>query len=333
MMVGTFLSVALVLRRMALDHELDALFAVGFSPQRLMRVPMMIGIVLAMAHIGLRGYAEPWGERQLDNIGHAARSGDLGIAITAREFRHFGAGITLIADSVDNHTGILKGLFLQTPRGSITAQLAHIHNNGSQGVTVDLERGVAVRSDQYGHFQPAAFQAMRLPVEITATTQVRESAMNRADRQTSSALYTIARASDRGVISARRVAVSELVLRAGQASLIPILPWLALALAIPPVRSAASVGIGAGTIVIVAFIEAEKMFVLTAHPALATVSLLAAIALLTIAILRFQRTRGLDVASRTLLAIFRRPTREDESAIEIHHLVMKGQRPLLRHAA
>lgn len=334
MMVGTFLSVALVLRRMALDRELDALFAVGFSPRRLMRVPMMIGISLAVAHVGLRGYAEPWGERRLDEIGQAARSGDLGIAITAREFRHFGGGITLIADSVDNHSGVLKGLFLQTPQGSITAQLARIHNNGSQGVTVDLQRGVAVRRDQHGRWQPTAFRTMHLPVGIAAAaTQDRQSPMSRADRQTSSALYALARATGGVAVSDRHVAASELVLRAGQAILIPILPWLALGLAIPPARSTSSAGIGAGMIIIVAFIEAGKLLVQTAQPALAMTLLLAAIALLTAAILWWQRAQGLDVATRMLEAIFHRRTAESKPAARIHRLVVKGQRPVLRHAA
>jgi lipopolysaccharide export system permease protein len=335
LMVGTFLSVALVLRRMALDHELDALFAVGLSPVRLMRMPMMIGVLLAMIHVGLRGYAEPWGERQLDEIGRAARSGDLGIAIAPGEFRHFGADVTLIASSVDNHTGVLRGLFLQTPQGTITAQLARIRNGGHQGMIVDLDRGVAVRVDRDGRWQPTGFQTMRLPIGVASASTVRagESALNRADRQTSSTLYALARATDRVRISDPHIAAAELVLRVGQASLIPILPWLALALAIPPLRSTSPVGIGAGLIVIVAFIEGGNMFVQTAHPAPYMILLLGAIMLLTFAILRQQRTQGLDVATRTLAALFRRRNRSVEPMSKVHRLMVIDRISALRRAA
>jgi lipopolysaccharide export LptBFGC system permease protein LptF len=76
---------------MALASELDACWAAGISPMRLMRVPMLAALLLSLAHVGLRGFVEPRSEQRLDRMGQQARTGDFGLSLRAGELRHLSA--------------------------------------------------------------------------------------------------------------------------------------------------------------------------------------------------------------------------------------------------
>jgi len=333
LMIGTFLSIALVLRELALNHELEALFAIGMSPARLMRIPMLVGLLLAAIHVGLRGYAEPWGERQLDRIGQAARSGDLGISVAAGEFRHFGTGITLLAKGVNSRTGLLTDLFVQTPDANLTAESAHIRNGGSEGVIIDLENGTLVRRNADGGWQAAQFRTMGLPIRTTMARPEPSAPIDRADRKTSLALLGLILEPGRTDEISPAVATAALALRLGQAAFIPLLPWLALALAIPPVRSTSAAGIGVGLAMIIVFIESGNMLVATTHPILGMLALVALFASLIGIVLLLQRSRGLDLITRGMLSILTLRPRAQPRAATVHQLAVPPRLQSIRKAA
>jgi hypothetical protein len=129
------------------------------------------------------------------------------------------------------------------------------------------------------------------------------------------------------------VATSALVLRMGQAALIPLLPWLALVLAIPPVRSTSAIGIGAGLVSIIGYTEGANMVVATAHPILGMSALLALIAAFTGIMLVRQRSQGLDVATRGLLVLLRRRRRVRLHRATVHHLIVRPRRQAIERAA
>jgi lipopolysaccharide export system permease protein len=333
LMVGTFLSIAIVLRELALNHELEALFALGISPARLMRVPMLIGLMLMAIHVGLRGYAEPWGERELDHIGQAARSGDLGISITAGEFRHFGAGITLLAKGVNSRTGLLSDLFVEMPDANLTAESAYIRNGGSGGVIIDLENGTLVRRNGDGGWQATRFRMMSLPINATMARPAPSPAIDRADRRTSFALLGLILEPGRTDEISPAVATAALTLRLGQAAFIPLLPWLALALAIPPVRSTSVAGIAVGLAMIIAFIESGNMLVGTAHPILGMSALVALFASLIGIVLLLQRSQGLDLVTRGMLSVLTLRPRVRPRAATVHQLAVPPRLQSIRKAA
>src|SRR3546814_7095890 len=88
LLIALFLAVALAFRSMALKGELDILMSVGLSPWRLLRVPLLLGLLVAFCHAGLRGYIQPVGEQRLDALGSAIAVGNLGMTVTAGEFLH-----------------------------------------------------------------------------------------------------------------------------------------------------------------------------------------------------------------------------------------------------
>jgi lipopolysaccharide export system permease protein len=62
------LGVQLGLGRLAADQEVLALSAAGTHPLRLYRVPLAIGLVLAVCVAALTRWAEPWGLQQLNRV-------------------------------------------------------------------------------------------------------------------------------------------------------------------------------------------------------------------------------------------------------------------------
>ena len=62
------LGVQLGLGRLAGDQELLAMSAAGFHPLRLYRVPLAIGLALAVGVAALARWAEPWGLQQLNAV-------------------------------------------------------------------------------------------------------------------------------------------------------------------------------------------------------------------------------------------------------------------------
>jgi lipopolysaccharide export system permease protein len=62
------LGVQLGLGRLAADQELLALSAAGFHPLRLYRVPIAIGLALAVGVAALARWAEPWGLQTLNSV-------------------------------------------------------------------------------------------------------------------------------------------------------------------------------------------------------------------------------------------------------------------------
>jgi lipopolysaccharide export system permease protein len=62
------LGVQLGLGRLAADQEVLALSAAGTHPLRFYRVPVALGLVLALAVAGLTRWAEPWGLQQLNRV-------------------------------------------------------------------------------------------------------------------------------------------------------------------------------------------------------------------------------------------------------------------------
>src|SRR3546814_10753409 len=87
--------------------------SVGLSPWRLLRVPLLLGLLVAFCHAGLRGYIQPVGEQRLDALGSAIAVGNLGMTITAGEFLQPDPATVLRVEEIDAPSGAFVGLFVQ----------------------------------------------------------------------------------------------------------------------------------------------------------------------------------------------------------------------------
>lgn len=93
MLFATLLGVG----RMASDHEVIGMSAGGVSPYRLLRVPITLSVVLALASGFALVIGEPWGIRGLRDLMSRSAQRALASGVRAGEFHEWVPGVTFIA--------------------------------------------------------------------------------------------------------------------------------------------------------------------------------------------------------------------------------------------
>ena len=87
--IGLMLGILLAFRKIAMSSELDVFRAVGMSYGRLLRVPYMYAIALAVVNLGIVGYVQPYSRYAYEGLRFELRSGALGASIKVGEFARF----------------------------------------------------------------------------------------------------------------------------------------------------------------------------------------------------------------------------------------------------
>lgn len=88
--LGLMLGILIAFRKLALSSELDSLRAVGLSYGRLLRVPYMYAIALALLNFGIVGFLQPYARYAYEGLRFELRSGALGASIKVGEFNNLG---------------------------------------------------------------------------------------------------------------------------------------------------------------------------------------------------------------------------------------------------
>jgi len=305
LLVAVFVSVALVFRDFALSGELDIFGSVGLSPLRLLRVPLLLGLGVAMLHLGLRGYVEPLGERRLDALGLAIKVGDMGVSITPGAFIQPSPDVTLRVDGIDRASGIFRGIFVRSRDVVVVARTAHMINGGRGGVTLELFDGHIVRQRPPGPINAGSFAEMRMPLRIVGPASAHMTARHRNDRLVLRDLIRLATATSPS--SERTAARAALGGRFAAAGFLLILPFFGLLLGIPHRRSTSALGLVAGLLLIVAFIQLVVAIEDAASPwaPWAQIGVLAAFALLARLLFVIQSREGLGAIDGRLAAMSR----------------------------
>ncbi|RYD63551.1 MAG: LptF/LptG family permease, partial [Sphingomonadales bacterium] len=93
--IGLMLGCLLAFRRLATSSELDVLRAVGISYTRMLKVPYMYAVLLALLNLTIVGFVQPWARYNYEQLRFEIRSGALGASIKVGEFTNFGSRMTL----------------------------------------------------------------------------------------------------------------------------------------------------------------------------------------------------------------------------------------------
>lgn len=161
----------LAVGRLAGDRELVAMAAGGRSPLRLLRVPLAVGILLAVVSASALLLGEPWGISGLKRI--MARGAQRAIATGVRvgQFNDWIDGVTFYAKGRegDNLTQVmladrrdtLHPVLLSARRGQVRAGAR------ARDIVFDLEDGafILVRSDGKGH-RVMRFASSRYRIDV-----------------------------------------------------------------------------------------------------------------------------------------------------------------------
>lgn len=256
--VATFLAISVALRSLAQSNELDIIGAIGISPRRMLRVPLLFALGAAALFLGLRMVAQPWGEGRLEKLQSALHRGDLGIGIEAGRFLDLGQGYTLHVDHIQHENGRMTGVFVASPEDTIVADSATAINAGAEGLMVRLENGNIIRQSASGHLTHVSFDHLKMPISRLTPKETPPTLRHLND--SSYPLALAARAFSAPVEEVRLSALSALMARMADAGLILLTPFLAFSLAIPARRTTSAIGLAAGVLVVAIALHMINMF-------------------------------------------------------------------------
>lgn len=256
--IGLLLGILLAFRNLALSSELDIFRAVGQGYGRLLRVPFMFAIVLAAINLAIVGFVQPHSRYLYEELRFELRSGALGASIKVGEFVNLGKNLTLRIDESKNEGSDLTGLFI------------HGKNKSGQSISVNAERGVFLRTDDpdtiilrlregrlihdapnYETPRVLSFSNHDIPISLPQI----ESFRNRGDKDRE---YTIPElinimGAENSSLETKNQARANFHFRLAEVAMMLLLPFLAIALAIPPKRSTSALGVFISIIMVVTY--------------------------------------------------------------------------------
>lgn len=256
--IGLMLGILLAFRRLATSSELDVLRAVGMSYTRLLRVPFLYAIVLAIVNLGIVGFLQPYARYNYEGLRFELRTGALGASIKVGEFTNFGARMTLRIEDSKNEGRELSGIFVHAVSKdntwySVTAQKGtFLRTDNPDEIVFHLTNGTLIQQDKQSPVpRVLTFSQHNLPIPLPKYEQFR----TRGGRGLEMTLPELSRiGSDPhakpDLRSATRAAYHY---RVAEIISMLLLPMLAAALGIPPKRSTSALGVFLSIVMIVTY--------------------------------------------------------------------------------
>ncbi|BAV65780.1 YjgP/YjgQ family permease [Sphingobium cloacae] len=255
--IGLMLGILLAFRKLAQTSELDVMRAVGLSYGRLLRVPYLFAMGMAVLNLGIVGFVQPLSRHAYEALRFELRSGALGASIKVGEFTSLGKRMTMrIERSLDEGRN-LQGIFVRA-EGKNGQSLAVTAAQGSFLATDDpdtiifrLRDGVLVNNaPQYKTPRILSFSSHDLPIDLPQIESFRGRDVDR--EKTIIELVQIAH--DPATPQKLRNEVrANFHFRVVEVVMMMLLPLAALAFAIPPKRSTSALGVFLSIVFIVTY--------------------------------------------------------------------------------
>ncbi len=261
--IGVLLGILLAFRSLALSSELDALRAVGVSYNRMLRVPILFAVVFAGVSYAIVGFAEPYSRYAYEGLQFELRSGALGASIKVGEFAHLAKTTTLRVEESRKNGTDLRRLFVRTEGkdGQAVAVTAErgtfLSTDDPDVILLRLTNGTMVHTaNSFVVPRVLTFKQQDLPVNLPAIGNFRA----RGDQDAELTMPELAAAAKGHDVSAAAHVrnVAALWRRIALIAVMAVLPFLAVALAVPPKRSTAPLGIFLSIMLLVVFFKTSQ---------------------------------------------------------------------------
>lgn len=289
--VGLFLATGIVLRRLSISSEMDAITTAGVSDLRMAASLVALGAVAFTLQFGVRAYAQPWGERRFDQLIRSIGSGDFGLKLTPGVFNKPTRKTTIYFDRVAGRTGDVEGVLVESPDGTFLAASGTASLDRDMRLNLVLRNGTVLPSEARPRQDVGSFETLTLSMPFDIPSPRSRPLRERLDRLSLPDLL----GRDGKSPHVSRAAGAAAAARISSALLCLLLPMMALGLAMPPKRSATSIGLVGGLLLLVAYFRLSAMIEETfaAQAWGAHAAMLAAIACLCALLIRAQaRGRG-----------------------------------------
>lgn len=256
--IGVMMGILLAFRKLALSSELDIFRAVGLGYFRLLRVPLLYAVFFAGVNVVLVGFVQPYARYMYEELRFELRSGALGASLEVGEFNRLGDRMTVRVEKSENKGAKLSGLFLraENKKGqviSVTAQSGQfLRTDDPDTIILRLKNGTLVHdAPSYKSPRVLSFNNHDVPIDLPKIEAFRH--RGGADRE-----YTIPELVRVGAdaslsVHTRNEARANFHFRMVEVAMMLLLPFLALALAVPPKRSTSALGILLSIIIVVTY--------------------------------------------------------------------------------
>jgi lipopolysaccharide export system permease protein len=256
--IGLLLGVLFAFRRLATSSELDVMRAVGISYGRLLRVPYMFAVLLALLNFAIVGFLQPYARFHYERLRFELRTGALGASIKVGEFAHFGDKMTIRIEKSSDEGRKLTGIFVEAK-----------NKNGS-AYAVNAERGQFLATDNPDEIvfrltngtlintapnlptpRVLTFTSHSLPISLPKYENFRK----RGGADLERTLPELARVGHDPTVPAvqRDASRAEFHFRMVEVVSMFLLPLLGLSLGVPPKRSTSVLGIFLSIVMVVTY--------------------------------------------------------------------------------
>ena len=256
--IGLLLGILLAFRRLATSSELDIFRAVGMSYFRLLRVPFLFAIGLAIVNFAIVGFIQPNARYLYEELRFELRSGAFGAKVKVGEFNNVGKNLTMRIEESRNEGRELSGLFVfaESKGGQSIAVTAEegqfLRTDDPDTIILRLEKGTLVHdAPNYETPRVLSFTSHDVPIPLPQIENFR--ARGGKDREYSiSELMRIGGDATQPELERNR-AWSNFHFRLVEVAMMLLLPFMALALAIPPKRSTSALGVFLSIVMVVTY--------------------------------------------------------------------------------
>ena len=257
--IGLMLGILLAFRKLAISSELDIFRAVGLSYTRLLKVPYMYAVALAIPNLLIVGYLQPHTKYAYERLVFELRSGALGASIKVGEFTNFPGGeFTIRIEKSEDEGRKLSGIFVRVQdqkRQSLAATAARgqfLATDDPDTIILRLSDGVLVH-DAPTFKQPRilSFSSHDLPIDLPKMEAFR----GRGGEGEEASLPELFRKglSSKTAPLDRSAAWANFNYRIVEVAMMFLLPLAAVAFAIPPKRSTSALGVFLSIVFIVTY--------------------------------------------------------------------------------
>jgi lipopolysaccharide export system permease protein len=256
--IGLMLGILLAFRRLATSSELDVFRAVGLSYGRLLRVPYLYTIALALLNLAIVGFIQPKARYAYEGLQFELRSGALGASIKVGEFTSLGRQMTVRIEESHKRGADLSGIFVRA------------ENREGRNLAVAAEKGSFLRTDDPNviifrlkngtlvHNEPSfrvprvlSFTSHDLPIDLPKIERFR----GRGGKERELTIPELVRLGhdESRSLPLRNESRANFHFRIVEVAMMFLLPLLAVALAVPPKRSASALGVFLSIVMVVTY--------------------------------------------------------------------------------
>ena len=256
--LGLLLGILLAFRKLATSSELDVMRAVGLSYTRLLRVPYLIALVLAVVNLAIVSYIQPLSRYYYEQLDFQLRSGALGASIKVGEFTTLADRMALRIERSEDEGRRLIGIFVRVSdsKGQVLAVSARegrflALQENPDTIIFRLTEGQIIQEQPGTPPRVLNFSRHDLPIDLPAVEKFRQ----RGGKEREYFLPELLSIGwNKGTSEqVRNETRASLNYRLVEVAMMLLLPLLAVALAVPPKRSTSALGVFVSIIMVVAY--------------------------------------------------------------------------------